>query len=571
MTNTASAHENDATTIDTTEMVRINDDLSGTPATAEMINDIVADVLPSIENNDNFALTFSDVAPLAQIEEINGVAELPNIDDLLDDGFDSDEAMFAAIHGEWRLNMDTAPRSGEIKPTVNNVFQIMTNDPRFTRLIAHNEFTNTEQMCCDFDTRIAGFPKLELERGRMRPFDEAFFALLEGLLSAPQSIGGYGMSPDAKVIRSALKMAADKNKFNPLKDLFAQFEWDGVERLSTFWIDMLGAEDNLYHRETAIKWFVAGVMRMENPGTKFDHMVVFDGGQKGGQSKSLFVKKLGRGFHGNVSSFNIDSLEKWVEATKHLHVVEFAEMEAFTGHSSKRIKGLLTQDEDSVRLAYGNCTRTYYRGFIAAGTADKMDYLTDPNNNRRFWPILIGLKERQRIDIAKLDSIIDQVWAEAEHIYHEMLRTSAEPDGSLNLSLSPEAEEYAETLYSGRRTEDSADVMKNAIDQYILNTIQPGKRDPQLYHNFKHGGDHYSVESSFNLKSLYNNATGNPPDAYKGREVADMGEAASRTGYLTKTSKNLNRHGIRGLIHDLQFNSKDFQKLLEEAMNDAPF
>ena len=64
-------------------------------------------------------------------------------------------------------------------------------------------------------------------------------------------------------------------------------KWDGVKRVDELLIKYLGAEDNVYTRETTRKTLVAAVARTMTPGIKFDTVLVLNGPQGIGKSTSF--------------------------------------------------------------------------------------------------------------------------------------------------------------------------------------------------------------------------------------------------------------------------------------------
>jgi predicted P-loop ATPase len=67
---------------------------------------------------------------------------------------------------------------------------------------------------------------------------------------------------------SAINISARVRPFHPIRDYVDGLVRDGKPRLATVWIDHLGAPDDTYHRETAEKWFTAGVGRVYEPGLR---------------------------------------------------------------------------------------------------------------------------------------------------------------------------------------------------------------------------------------------------------------------------------------------------------------
>jgi len=497
-----------------------------------------------------------DIESLPADNDDSILPEVLTLDDLapLPDDFEE------TVSERWRDNLSRSSRTREAQSTVHNMSKIFINDRRIAGLIAHNEFTNSEMLIGDFDCNIEDFSVIKASRKSPVEFDDTFLSVIYAWLSTPEELGGYGISPDKASLMSGLKVAADKNKFNPVMEMLEATTWDGRSRLENFFCHYFNAEDNGYNREIAVNWFAAGVARINKPGCKFDHTIVVEG--HGGMRKSTIVEIIARGYYGTLGSQDIAEKNGFVEQVQGCHVIELEEMEISNARDTKKLKSKLSKKFDKTRLAFGVAPRVYFRQFITMGTADENNYLIDPKNNRRFWPMVSRMKEGQEVDTPHMIENIDQVWAEAVHIYKE--RRLEQPKGDLNLSLSKESREHAETLYSGRRTQDAADNLKYLIDEYIASTIKIGAGDSKLTKTFELDGITLSVDSSFVMKSLWIAVTGADGLDYNTAKIKEMDDAASRCGYLEKTSSQSRRLGIKGQIHILHTDRKAFLKIAQE-------
>lgn len=84
----------------------------------------------------------------------------------------------------------------------------------------------------------------------------------------------HGIYNDAK-LNDAIEQVSSDNAFHPIRNYLGSLSWDGVERIDTFLIEYMGAEDNAYTREAFRKMLLAAVTRIYEPGTKFDTALVF--------------------------------------------------------------------------------------------------------------------------------------------------------------------------------------------------------------------------------------------------------------------------------------------------------
>ena len=72
------------------------------------------------------------------------------------------------------------------------------------------------------------------------------------------------------------------------------------------------------------------------------------------------------------------------------------------------VKDFITRQFEELRLPYGKRTVKVPRQCVFAGTTNTDGYLKDETGNRRFWPVVCG-----QIDCNRLAEDRDQLWAEA--------------------------------------------------------------------------------------------------------------------------------------------------------------
>lgn len=216
-------------------------------------------------------------------------------------------------------------------------------------------------------------------------------------------------------------LANSKTKaFNPIKAYFEGLTWDGKNRLDTLLIEILGAEDNIYTRESIRKTLVAAVTRVYNPGTKFDTMLILVGPQ--GIGKSTIWDALA----GDLVAYKdehlwftddltMDSMKDKTAAEKIAGklIVEVSEMTGMRKAEATTIKSFLSRREDYYRPPYARSPIKQRRcGIIVGTTNDVEGFLRDTTGNRRFWPVRVeGFDTNRVYTLTKED--IDQIWAEA--------------------------------------------------------------------------------------------------------------------------------------------------------------
>ena len=239
-------------------------------------------------------------------------------------------------------------------------------------------------------------------------------------------------------IDTAVTSASERYRYHPIKNKILSTKWDGRPRAESFFIDVLGVEDNSYNRECTRKWLLAGIYRLFEPGTKFDEMLIIHGDQ--GLSKSTTFKKLALNFY--VSETEKLSLETLIKIEL-AWVVDFTELATMKKTDIDTFKAWLSETSDTYRGKYDKKARVHERHFIICGTTNDKEILTDRTGNRRYW-LMYGAEENRKMNIfdVKEDYIL-QLWSEVYQWYQnkETLLISNQAKSHMR-KLTSEALEY---------------------------------------------------------------------------------------------------------------------------------
>lgn len=211
---------------------------------------------------------------------------------------------------------------------------------------------------------------------------------------------------------TAIVSASDKHRYHPIKKQIQEVDWDGKPRAESFFIDVLGVEDNIYNRECTRKWLLASLTRIFNPGAKFDEMIILQGGQ--GIGKSTTLQRLSLGYYTDITEKISDEVTFKVLRTWH---VELSELSTMFKTDSDTYKAWLSARQDTVRKKYGTDPNTYPRRFTVLGTTNNKEILKDRTGNRRYW-IMYCDKEKIKNTIWNIDNCyILQLWSEVYQWY----------------------------------------------------------------------------------------------------------------------------------------------------------
>ena len=249
---------------------------------------------------------------------------------------------------------------------------------------------------------------------------------------------GFNLKAKNNDIDTAVICASDKFRYHPIKSKILNTKWDGKHRAESFFIDVLGVEDNVYNRECTRKWLLAGIYRLFEPGTKFDEMLIIHGEQ--GLSKSTTFKKLALNFY--VSETERLSLETLIKIEL-AWIVDFTELATMKKTDLDTFKAWLSETNDTYRGKYDKKARTHERNFIICGTTNDKEILTDRTGNRRYW-LMYGDEENRKMNIFDIEEdYILQLWSEVYQWYQNRETLLISNQAKLHMrKLTSEALEY---------------------------------------------------------------------------------------------------------------------------------
>ena len=319
----------------------------------------------------------------------------------------------------------------------------------------------------------------------------------------------------AKVIDldTAIVSASDKFRYHPIKNQIIAVSWDGIPRAESFFIDVLGVEDNVYNRECTRKWLLASLTRLFDNGVKFDEMIILQGGQ--GIGKSTTLQRLSLGYYTDITEKISDEVTFKVMRT---WLVELSELSTMMKTDSDSFKAWLSATKDTVRKKYGSEPDDYPRTFTVLGTTNNKEILKDRTGNRRYW-LMYCEKDKIKNTIWSLDiKYILQLWGEVYQWYKN----------GENLLISEETKQYMEKLSSGAVEYNPLEERINSIlDMYVPNNwkeiINDSMKRLEYYYHVNDYTTYGNGNSKFPLQTKIMDITtgelvyllGNGEDPYK--------------------------------------------------------
>lgn len=235
-----------------------------------------------------------------------------------------------------------------------------------------------------------------------KPVEDTDLITMRVILEAHQ------FEPNVGDVLPAVMAHAKRNTYHPVREYLDSLRWDGTHRLDQWLHLCMGAPDNKFTSIAGRKTLIAAVARAFKPGCKVDTVLILEGEQ--GIRKSSAIKRLFSDAL-TVDSVNLfDQHNKMVMAMMGSWVVEIAEFVAVLGKNQEHVKGLLSMQKDKVVLPYAKLPTEHPRQCIFIGTINPGDtgYMTDGTGNRRYWPVPVT-----KADLAMIESVRDQLWAEA--------------------------------------------------------------------------------------------------------------------------------------------------------------
>ena len=285
----------------------------------------------------------------------------------------------------------------------------------------------------------------------------------------------------AKVIDldTAIISASDKFRYHPIKNQILGVSWDEQPRAESFFIDVLGVEDNVYNRECTRKWLLASLTRLFDNGVKFDEMIILQGGQ--GIGKSTTLQRLSLGYYTDITEKISDEVTFKVMRT---WLVELSELSTMMKTDSDSFKAWLSATKDTVRKKYSTDPNDYPRTFTVLGTTNNKEILKDRTGNRRYW-LMYCEKDKIKNTIWSLDiKYILQLWGEVYQCYKN----------GENLLISEETKVYMEKLSSGALEYNPLEERINSIlDMYVPNNWKEIINDSMKRHEYYNHVNDYTT------------------------------------------------------------------------------
>jgi putative DNA primase/helicase len=292
------------------------------------------------------------------------------------------------------------------------VIMALRNEPALQGVLGFNLLSNTMEARQDWP-----FP-----HGRKGKITGAIDLLLGNWLSKTFSTPAI----TRQALMEAMETVAYENPWHPVVEWLGGLQWDGTKRVDKWLVHAIGESPAVGDKPATLSadmleyftivgrcWLVGMVMRVMEPGSKFDYCPVLEGA--GGLGKSTLVETLAGSAWYSDTPFEIGKGKESQEQVQGVWAYEMGELSQMGKSEINAIKAFISSKVDRYRPAYGRVIEEHPRQCVLVGTTNENTYLRDRTGNRRFWPIPV----RHAIKINWLAKYREQLFAEAYQLYLE--------------------------------------------------------------------------------------------------------------------------------------------------------
>lgn len=304
-------------------------------------------------------------------------------------------------------------KDGDVLSCTANVQLILESDPRWTciafDLLANDIVFERPPAATEFLLHTAGSKWVD-------PDDVALSTWLHRT---------WGIDYPYYSVRAVAALAAHRREFCPVQRRLGSLCWDGTPRADAWLTEYLGVAPSEYSRLVGRLWLVSAVARIFQPGCQVDYVLTLEGEQRTGKSSALRILAMDDAYFTDAIK-SVSDIKQVGEQIAGKWVIELAELAAIKRADLEPVKAFITRRDDRYRPSYGRSAMDFPRRCVLAATVNRvgdLGYLRDASGNERWWPVLCG-----KIDCERLATDREQLWAEAVHLFKSGARWYPDAD-----------------------------------------------------------------------------------------------------------------------------------------------
>lgn len=194
------------------------------------------------------------------------------------------------------------------------------------------------------------------------------------------------------LVPSFVEAIANRDAYNPMRDWMRSRAWDGTDRFPELFrtVRVRDGYPADFAELLIRKWMRAAAAAHFVPGFHTRGVLVLQGDQSLG--KSSWIRRLVNGhpqademvkLGHHLDPSNKDSIISAIS----FPIVELGELDSSFKKDVARLKGFLTDSQDSVRRPYDRREATFPRRTVFTASVNETTFLVDSTGNTRFWTI----------------------------------------------------------------------------------------------------------------------------------------------------------------------------------------
>ena len=347
----------------------------------------------------------------------------------------------------------------------------------------------------------------------------------------------YIQNANENWVESVTNILCHENSYNPIKEALDKLpEWDGVNRIDTYLIDYIGAEDCKLTKSITKKFFYAMFERLFRPGCRFDHMLITYDETHGTGKSTIMITLLealmeysGNSFEdsGIIALNDLGFDKDTVQCLNKAWIAYVDELAKFLKEEPENVKKFITLTTDNARLSYARLNKNFPRHCVFYGSTNTRAIIKDNTDEyeRRFW--IVDCEGKRHESKSWWDEKLPletklQVMAEAYQFWKN------NPNYEYN-ELDDDDIEYLKVVQKRHMTVSSDDILSSKLmtildfeySKQIFDTYYEWKNEAtSLWENYKLGINSSSndLSNDFFYQSMIKNDEKNCPKTLKNDE-----------------------------------------------------